>query len=87
MKKSVLVISEIFGLFFNTMTADEKDSRRCMPNFPQEIETELSQKGKSFSRIFIAFLKSTSNLKIFLKKVSLLRSVFPKLFIPKEMVT
>ena len=59
---SALVTSEIFRLFVNTLTADEKYSRRNMRIFWQELQTPLSQKGKTFFGFFIAFLKCAWNL-------------------------
>ena len=60
--KSALVGSEILTLFLNTLTTDEKYSRRNMLNFTQQLEAPLSQKQKPFSRFFIAFLKCALNL-------------------------
>ena len=59
---SALVISEIFRLFVNTLTADDKYSRRYMHIFWQQLQTSLSQKGKAFCPFFIAFLKCAWNL-------------------------
>ena len=59
---SVLVASEIVRLFFNTLTPDDKYSSRYMQIFWQQIQTPLSQKGISFFRFFIAFLKCAWNL-------------------------
>ena len=59
---SALVASEIFRLFFNTMTPDDKYSRRYMQILWQQLQTPLSQKGIAFFRIFIAFLKCAWNL-------------------------
>ena len=39
-----------------------------MQNFPQQIQTQLSQKRKAFSGFSIAFLKFTSSLAHFEKK-------------------
>ena len=64
-KKSVLVRSEILGLFVNTLTAEYQYSRRNMQNLVQKLQTQLSQKGKAFSGFFIAFLKCTSSLQNF----------------------
>ena len=58
-KNSALVISEIFRLFVNTLTPDDKYSRRNMQILWQQLETLLSQKGKTFFSLFIAFLKCT----------------------------
>ena len=44
------------------MTTDDKYSRRNMLNFTQQLEALLSQKEKTFSGFFIAFLKCTLNL-------------------------
>ena len=33
-----------------------------MPNFTQQLQAQISQKQKTFSRFFIAFLKCTLNL-------------------------
>ena len=39
-----------------------------MQNFPQQFQTPLSQKQKTFSGFFIAFLKCAWNLEHFQKK-------------------
>ena len=39
-----------------------------MQNFPQQFQTLLSQKQKTFSGFFIAFLKCAWNLEHFQKK-------------------
>ena len=59
---SALVTSEIFRLFVNTLTPDDKYSRRYMQIFWQKIQTPFSQKGKTFCGFFIAFLKCALNL-------------------------
>ena len=43
------------------MTTDYKYSRRKMLNFKQQLEAPLSQKQKTFSGFFIAFLKCALN--------------------------
>ena len=57
-----LVTSEIFRLFVNTLTTDDKYSRRYIQIFWQQIQTRLSQKWKSFCRLLVAFLKCSLNL-------------------------
>ena len=52
-----LVTSEIFTLFVNTLTPDEKYSRRYMQIFWQQLQTTLSQKGDTFWQFLNAFLK------------------------------
>ena len=59
---SVLVEFEIFRLFVNTLTPDDKYARRNIQIFWQQIRTHLSQKGKTWCGFFIAFLKCAWNL-------------------------
>ena len=59
---SALVISEIFRLFVNTLTPDDKYSRRNIQIFWQQLQTPLSQEGKPFFKFCIAFLKFTWKL-------------------------
>ena len=59
---SALVASEIFRLFVNPLTTDDKYSRRYMQIFSQQFQAPLSQKGKAFCPFFIAFLKCVWNL-------------------------
>ena len=66
--KSAFVRSEILTVFFNTLTTDDKYSRRNMMNFTQQFERPLSQRQKTFSEFFLAFLKCALNLKHFEKK-------------------
>ena len=60
---SALVTSQIFRLFVNMLTPDDKYSRRYIHIFWQQLQTTLSQKGKAFCRFFIAFLKCAWNLR------------------------
>ena len=60
---SALVISEIFRLFVNKLTPDDKYSRRNMQIFWQQLQTLLSQEEKIFRGFFIAFPKCAWNLK------------------------
>ena len=55
-------------LFVYALTADDKYSGSNMQNFQQQYQTPLSQKQKTFSGLFIAFLKCTWNLEHFQKK-------------------
>ena len=60
--KSAIVGSEILTLFVHILTNDYKYSRRNMLNFTQQLEEAFSQKQRTFSGIFIAFLKCALNL-------------------------
>ena len=55
-------------LFVNTLTTDDKYSRRNMLIFTKKFEAPLSQKQKTFSGFFLAFLKCALNLEHFEKK-------------------
>ena len=59
---SALVAYEIFRVFLNTLTPDDKYSRRKIQTFWQQVQTPLSQKREIFFRIFIEFLKCAWNL-------------------------
>ena len=67
-EKSLLVTCKILRLVVNTFTADEKYSPLNRDNLGQPIHMQLSQKQKTFSRIFFKFLKSILHLEHFLKK-------------------
>ena len=54
------------------MTTDEKYSRLNMLNFMQYLEAPLPQKQKTFSGLFLAFVKCALNLEHFEKKMSIL---------------
>ena len=51
------------------MTAGDKYSRRNIHNLTQELQTAISQKQKTFSGIFITYLKSITNSDAFAKNV------------------
>ena len=59
---SALVTSEIFRLFVNTLTPDDKYSRRYMQILWQQFQTLLSQEEKTFFEFLITFLKCPWNL-------------------------
>ena len=50
------------------MTTDDKYSGRIMLNFTKQLETPLPQKQKTFSGLFLAFLKCALNLEHLGKK-------------------
>ena len=59
---------EILRLFVNALTADDKYSSSNMQNLPQQFQTQLSRKQKTFSGFFIAFLKCAWNVEHFQQK-------------------
>ena len=67
---------EILRPFVNGLTADDKFSSTNMQNLPQQFQTLLSPKQKTFSQFFIALLKCAWKLEHFQKK-----DEFPSLII------
>ena len=63
-------------MFVNALTADDKNSGSNMQNFAEQFQTPFSQKQKTFSGFFIAFLKYAWNLEHFQK-----RDEYPSLII------
>ena len=64
-------------LFVNAWNADDKYSGSNMQNFPQQFQTPLSQKQKTFSRFFIAFAEMCIKFRAFSKK----KDEYPSLMI------
>ena len=75
----MLVLRKILGLFVNTLSEDDKYCLLYNDNLLQPIQILLSQKQKTFSQFFSAFLKSTLNFEHFRKKINLIADIFPKL--------
>ena len=61
----MLVLCKILRLFVNTLTDDDKYCLLYRDNLMQPIQILLSQKQKTFSQFFSAFLKSTLNFEHF----------------------
>ena len=55
-------------MFVNALTAGDRYSGSNMQNLRLQLQTPLSQKQKTFSGFFIAFLKCAWNLQHFPKK-------------------
>ena len=82
----MLVLCKILGLFVNTLSEDDKYCLLYNDNLLQPIQILLSQKQKTFSEFFSAFLKSTLNFEHFQKKIKLITDVFPKLPSSKNVI-
>ena len=82
----MLVVCKISGLFLNILTEDDKYSLLYRDNLTQPIQIQLSQKQKTFSQFFSAYLKSTLNFKYFQRKMSCIADLFPKLPSPKKAI-
>ena len=63
-----LSLSEILGVFVNTLTTDNRYSYLNRNNLPEAIQLQLSKKQKIFTYIFAAYLISTSNVQHFAQK-------------------
>ena len=64
----MLVRSEVLGQFVNRMTAAYKYFFQTLDNLRQQVRTLIILRPETFSRFFIALLKSTLNLEYFEKK-------------------
>ena len=62
---SLLLICQILGVLVNTLAADEKCRVLNRDNLTIPIQMQLSEKQKSFSIIFTAFLKCRLNFQYF----------------------
>ena len=82
----MLELCKISGLFLNTLTDDDKYFLLYGDNLTQPIKILLSQKQKTVSQFFSAFLKSTLNSEHFQKKMNLIADVFPKLPSAKKVI-
>ena len=70
-KTSLFVRPKIIRVFGKALATDHMNSRHNWGKLPQHVKTPLSQKEKTFFRIFIAFLQSPQNFAHFEKKAQL----------------
>ena len=82
----MLMLCNILGRFLKPLTDDDKYFLLYGDNLTQPIQILLSQKQKTFSEFFSAFLKSTLNFENFQKKINLIADVFPKLPSAKKVI-
>ena len=82
----MLVLWKILRPFVNTLSEDDKYCLLYKDNLLQTLQILLSQKQKTFSDFFSAFLKSILNFEQFQKKMTLIADVFPKLPSPKKVI-
>ena len=69
----MFLTGQMVGLLLNTLPADEEYPVLNRDNLTIPIHMQLSQKQKTFSEFFSAFLKSRSNFEHFDKKDDLHR--------------
>ena len=81
---SALVTSEIVRLFLNTLTPDDKYSRRNIQIFWEQLQTLLSQKREAFCKLLIAFLKCAWSLEHSEKKEQNLSLIITKVNVSKR---
>ena len=67
-KKSPFVTSQIFWLFVNTLSPDDKYSCRYMQIFWQQLQTPLSQKGMAVFSVFYCISEICMKFTKFWKK-------------------
>ena len=74
------MIHKILRLFVKTLTVDDTHYLVNRHNLTRPIQKQLSQKEKTFSQFFFAFLKSILNYKHLPKKQKILiADVFPEI--------
>ena len=78
-EKSLLLRWKTLGLLVNTLADDEKYPVLNRDNLTIPIQMQLSQKQKTFSEFFAAFLKSYLNFERFETKMTFIAFVFSKL--------
>ena len=71
---------EILQLFVNILTTDDKYSSRNIQNLTQQLQTTISQKQKTFYRLFITYVKSRTSSDDFVKKDESTRLSFYDIF-------
>ena len=71
----------------NTVTTDYEYSRGNKENLQLPIQRQLSEKLKTFSQFFIAYLEFALNLVHFEKIMSLMAQIFLKLLTLKDVLT
>ena len=74
-------------MFVNTLNADGKCPVQYCENLQLPIQTQLSEKQKTFSEFFFPFLESTSNFKHLRTKMMVIANMFRKLETGKNFVT
>ena len=76
LKKSLLIIFKMLGLFVNPLTVDDKYCLLKRGNLLQHFQMQLSQKRKTFAEFFFAFSEFRFNFERFRKRMTLPAHVF-----------
>ena len=85
-KMSLLMTSEILGIFVNTLTAVEKYSLHNGENLRHPIQMYLSKKQKCFFKFFALLWNVHQILNSLKRKMSLIVYIFPKLRTVKDVI-
>ena len=85
-KISPLLNFEISGVFVKALAADENYAFGDSGDLQFRIQMPLSQKRKTFSELFVAFMESPWNFKLLTTKMILIANVFPKWQTVKRLV-
>ena len=85
-KMSLLMTSEILGIFVNTLTAVEKYSLHNGENLRQPIQMYLSKKQKCFFKFFALLWNVHQILNSLKRKMSRIVYIFPKLQTMKDVI-
>ena len=80
----MLVLCKFLRLLVKTLTDDKRYSLLYRENLTQPIQILLSQKRKTFSQFFSAFLKSTLNFQHFQKKDHPHSRIIPKITVSEK---
>ena len=80
------MICKNLRVFVKTFLTDEKYSPLIRDNLTEPIQMHFSQEVKTFSEFFSAVFKSRLKFEHFLKRMTLIVGVFPKVRTPKYAV-
>ena len=83
LKKSLLLICQILGLFASILAANDKYPVLNSYKLMTPIKMQLYEQQKDFSNFFSPFLNSSENFEHLKKKMTLIDLVFSKLRTPK----
>ena len=84
---SLLITSEILGLFGKRLTADQMNSLHNRDKLEDQFQTPLFPQRKTFSELFFAFSNLNKTLHILKENSSCIAQIFWKLLTPENGVS
>ena len=81
-----MLLGEILGMFFNTLTAQGKYPFEDSKSLPLPFQMQLSEKRKTFSQFFFDYRNLYQVSNILKKMIMVIANVFPKLQTVKILV-